>query len=840
MRVPISWLRECAELPAEATTDEIAGKLTAVGLKLEEVISSGTSGPVVVGRVLSAEAETHKNGKTVQWCRVDVGPDHNDAASGDIPPSRGIVCGADNFSVGDLVVVSLPGSVLPGDFHITARKTYGHVSDGMICSQAELGIGGDHAGIIVLEPEAAVPGDDAIALLGLDDETIELEVNPDRGYALSIRGVARDAAMAFGAKFHDPADIDAPEPGDDGYPVDVHDTAACPIFAAVTVTNVDQSRPTPQWMVRRLERSGMRAISLAVDITNYVMLELGQPIHGYDRHKLRGPIVVRRAEAGEQLTTLDGASRELTGDDLLICDDRGPIGMAGVMGGQEVEMTSQTTDIVIEAAHFHAPGIARTARIHKLPSEASKRFERGVDPTLPLRAAMRVARLLATHGGANVEPGVTVRGHPEPPGEIRVNVELPSKITGVALETDTVVSALQANGCTVSGNDTGDNATPTRLDVTPPPWRPDLTDPYDLIEEVLRVVGYDRVPSVLPAAPAGRGLTPAQKMRRRAGLILAGAGLTEVTNFPFAGATDFDALEIGVDDERRRQVLLENPLSAERPGMTTTLLTGLLSTLALNVGRGHEHVEIFEIGRVFLPRPDDAVSAPIYRVDQPPDPTQFAVFDDVLPRQPVRIAIAMAGERDLSGWWGQGRPASWADPLQMVRRVARALHVPIHVEAADFQPFHPGRCAAIYCDAELIGHAGELHPRVVSNFGLPRRTVAAEVDLNALIAAAPAIGPKPDFSTFPVAKEDLALVVDDSVPAENVRRALAGAHELIESVRLFDVYTGGQIGERKKSLAFSLRMRAFDHTLSEEEMRVARESAVNAVHAATGATLRTH
>src|SRR5699024_6228640 len=257
-----------------------------------------------------------------------------------------------------------------------------------------------------------------------------------------------------------------------------------------------------------------------------------------------------------------------------------------------------------------------------------------------------------------------------------------------------------------------------------------------------------------------------------------------------------------------------------------TLLTGLLSTLALNVGRGHEHVEIFEIGRVFLPRPDDAVSAPIYRVDQPPDPTQFAVFDDVLPRQPVRIAIAMAGERDLSGWWGQGRPASWADPLQMVRRVAReriaiamagerdlsgwwgqgrpaswadplqmvrrvarALHVPIHVEAADFQPFHPGRCAAIYCDAELIGHAGELHPRVVSNFGLPRRTVAAEVDLNALIAAAPAIGPKPDFSTFPVAKEDLALVVDDSVPAEHVRRALAGAHELIESVRLFDVYT---------------------------------------------------
>lgn len=838
MRVPISWLREYADLPAGATTEDIAGKLTAIGLKLEEIISSGISGPLVVGRVLSAEAETHKNGKTVQWCRVDVGPDHNNAAAGDIPASRGIVCGADNFSQGDLVVVSLPGAVLPGGFHITARTTYGHVSDGMMCSQAELGLGVDHAGIIVLEPRTAVPGDDAIALLSLDEETIELEVNPDRGYALSIRGVARDAAMAFGVEFHDPADIAVPEIDGDGYPVDVHDTAACPVFAAVTVTGIDQTRSTPAWMVRRIERSGMRAISLAVDITNYVMLELGQPIHGYDRHKLRGAIVVRRAECGEQLTTLDGVCRECTGDDLLICDDRGPIGMAGVMGGQDVEMTPETTDIVIEAAHFHAPGIARTARIHKLPSEASKRFERGVDPALPLRAATRVAQLLATYGGAQVEPGVTVRGHSHEPATVRLAPELPGKITGVALDTRTVVEALRANGCTVDDDGPSDDPAAAQLVVTVPSWRPDLTDPYDLIEEVLRVVGYDSVPSVLPVAPAGRGLTPAQKMRRRAGLILAGAGLTEVTNFPFAGASDFDALEI--DDRRRRQVLLENPLSAERPGMTTTLLAGLLSTLALNIGRGHENVEIFEIGRVFLPRPDEDGSAPIYRVDQPPDPAEFAAFDDVLPCQPVHLAMAMAGERDLSGWWGRGRAACWADPLQMVRRVAKALHVPIRVQAAEFQPFHPGRCAAVYCDTELIGHAGELHPRVVSNFGLPQRAVAAEVDLNALIAAAPALGPKPGFSTFPVAKEDLALVVEDSVPAEEVRRALAGAHELIESVRLFDVYTGDQVGHGMKSLAFSLRLRAFGHTLSEEEMRVARESAVSVVYNATGATLRTH
>lgn len=826
MRVPIGWLREYAAIPDDVPAEEIAARLTAWGLKLEEIITPELRGPLVIGRVLSAETETHSNGKRIEWCRVDVGPAHNEPEHA----SRGIVCGAHNFSAGDLVVVSLPGTVLPGGFEITARKTYGHVSDGMICSQAELGLGTDHEGIIVLEPESAAPGADAIRHLGLDEEVLDLEVNPDRGYALSMRGVARDAALAFGVEYTDPAAIIVPAPESPGYPVEVPADDACPVFAAATAHNVDQSRPTPDWMIRRIEQSGMRAISLAVDITNYVMLELGQPIHGYDRELLRGPIVVRRANNGEKLTTLDGVPRTLENTDLLICDDRGGIGLAGVMGGQEVEISASTTDIVIEAANFRPTGIARTARIHKLPSEASKRFERGVDPALAERAAARVAELLVTYGGGTLDPGVTYVGEPPVPVEIRLDPSLPERISGVAMPTETVTRALRANGCAVERDD-------GHLVVTAPPWRFDLNDPFDLIEEVLRVVGYDRVPSVLPVAPPGTGLTSSQRLRRRVGRVLAGAGLTEVTNFPFAGPGDFDGLGIADDDPRRRQVMLENPLSTERPGMTTTLLAGLLPTLALNVSRGHDDVEIYEISRVFLERPGSP-EAPIYRVDECPSDDEFAALNNALPDQPTRIGLVMAGNRDGAGWWGDGRQATWADPIQVIRRVAAALHVQLSIDAADYAPFHPGRCAAISCAGEVIGHAGELHPRVVDRYGVPSRTVAAEVDVDALIAAAPAVGPKPEFSAFPVAKEDLALVVDESVRAEDLRAALAGAHPLIEAVRLFDVYAGEQIGSGKKSLAFSLRLRAADRTLGDEDIRSVRDAAVSVAHSAAGAALR--
>jgi phenylalanyl-tRNA synthetase beta chain len=826
VKVPVTWLREYAALPADLSTEDLATRLTEFDLKLEEILSSGIRGPLTVGRVLTVEPEEQKNGKTINWCSVDVGEGE----------PRGIVCGAHNFGPGDLVVVALPGTVLPAlaqfipGGEITSRKTYGHVSDGMICSLAELGMPGDADGIMVLDADAAKPGTDAIEFLGLADDVLDLEVNPDRAYALSLRGVARDAALAFGVEFTDPAGLE-PATGDGAgaYPVKVDDPVGCPVFTTVTVTGIDPARPTPDWMARRIEQAGMRSLSLPIDITNYVMLELGQPIHGYDRALLQGAIGVRRAREGERLTTLDGVTRTLTANDLLITDDRGPIGLAGVMGGEEVELSGTTTDVVIEAAHFDPATIARTARVQKLPSEASKRFERGVDPTLPARAGTRVAQLLVDLAGGTLEPGITVVGEAPAQPAITLSASLPARVTGVAITSDAAVSALEANGCAVALQGEA-------LTVTPPPWRPDLTDPYDVVEEVLRVVGYDQVPSVLPTAPAGHGLTKAQRLRRRAGHVLAGEGLVEVKTFPFAGPADFDRLGFAGDDERRRQVLLENPLSAEEPGMTTTLMVGLLKAAALNTGRGHADVALVETGRVFLPA-GDAPDAPIYGVDGRPSEEQVHALDAALPAQPWHVGFVAAGHRDVAGWYGSGRAVMWADAIDIVRALAGSFHLDIEVQAADVRPWHPGRCAAISVGNGVIGHAGELHPRVARDWGLPERTVAAELDLDALIAAAPELGPRPDFSSFPVAKEDLAFVVDGTVAAASLRAALAGASELIESVRLFDVYTGDQVGAGKKSLAFALRLRAPDRTLSEEDIRGAREAAIAAA-SALGATLR--
>ncbi|MGA9715041.1 MAG: phenylalanine--tRNA ligase subunit beta [Aeromicrobium sp.] len=832
MRVPISWLREYVDLPPDLSPDALAARLTAFDLKLEEIVSSGISGPLVVGRVLELVKEPQKNGKTINWCRVDVGG-HNDATTPDAPgddvPSRGIVCGAHNFAAGDLVVVSLPGTVLPAlGFQISARKTYGHVSDGMICSVTELGLGGDGSGILVLEPGSAEPGDAAISLLGLDEVVLDLEVNPDRAYALSMRGVARDAAIAFGVPFHDPADVTVNTNGT-AYPVRVADTAACPVFVTRDVTGFDPTRPSPGWMVDRLTAAGMRSISLAVDVSNYVMLELGQPNHAYDRAKLSGDIVVRRAAAGEKLTTLDDVVRTLDPADLLIADEAGPIGLAGVMGAAHVEIDATTTDIVIECAYFDPPTVFRTARRHRLSSEASKRNERGIDVSVQQRAATRVAQLMVELGGGTMSDGITCVGASPTMPVITVAADLPARITGVSIDAATTVEALEVNGCAVTMKD-------DCVSVTPPPWRPDLTDPYDVVEEVLRVVGYDQVPSLLPPAPAGRGLSQAQVLRRRVGMVLAGTGLVEVKTFPFTGPAALDRLGLSADDPRRRQVLLENPLSAEEPGMTTTLLPGLLKALTLNIGRGHSNVQIVEIGRVFHPQVDGP-GAPIYPVDQRPTPAQLNAFDAALPAQPQHVAFLLDGERQRSGWGGAGRRASWADAISIVQRVADALHVDVTVRQGVQAPWHPGRCAEIVLNGRVIGHAGELHPRVVRDHGLVGVIAAAEIDLDALVAAAPVLGPRPDFSAYPVAKEDLALVASVDVPAEAIAAALRSASPLIESVRLFDAYTGDQVPEGQRSLAFALRLRAPDRTLTDDEIRAARDAALTAA-AAVGATLR--
>ncbi|MES9607821.1 MULTISPECIES: phenylalanine--tRNA ligase subunit beta [Actinomadura] len=824
MRAPLSWLREYVELPADVTGRALAAELIAAGLEVETVESAGAdiAGPLVVGEVLEIEELTGFK-KPIRHCQVNVGD-----ANGTGEP-QSIICGATNFAVGDRVVVVLPGGVLPGGFEIGARKTYGRMSAGMICSVTELGIGDDHGGILVLPPDAPV-GADAIEMLGLRDDVLDIAVTPDRGYALSIRGIAREAAIAYGVPFRDPADVALPE-GDEGpsYPASIGDPAVCDRFVLREVSGFDPDARTPMWMQVRLHRAGMRPVSLAVDITNYLMLELGQPLHAFDRNKLTGPIVVRRAEPGERLETLDHVKRTLDPDDILITDASGPISMAGTMGGLATEIDERSSDMVVEAAHFDAMGTARMSRRHRLHSEASHRFERGVDRELPLYASYRAVRMLAELGGAKIVPGVT---HAEAPVEravVTMPAGHPDRVAGVVYGRDTVVRRLEQVGCTVTGDDV--------LTVTPPSWRPDLTAPNDLAEEVLRLEGYENIPARAPRPAAGKGLTAEQRLRRRVGRALAGAGYVEALAFPFVADKDLDGLQLPEDDARRRTLRLANPMSEEEPLLRTTLLPGLLKALALNVGRGFGDVALFEVGMVFRPRPDAPERAPRLAVDRGPTAEEVAALEAALPDQPYRVAAVLAGDREPSGWWGEGRPALWADAVEAARTVAREVGVELTVKADQHAPWHPGRCAALYVGDTLVGHAGELHPRVTKAYGLPARSCAMELELRRL--GEPVSVRAPHVSSYPVAVQDVALVVDSGVPAAEVEAALReGAGGLLEAIRLFDVYTGEQVGEGRKSLAYSLRFRAPDRTLTAEEASQARDSAVAAASERTGAVLR--
>lgn len=858
--VALDWLGDHVELPAGLTAEQLAADLVRVGLEEEAVHGAAVTGPLVVGRVLGLTPEPQKNGKTINWCQVDVGTHNVDgvpAADGGEP--RGIVCGAHNFAEGDLVVVALPGAVLPGPFPIASRKTYGHVSDGMICSQRELGLGEDHDGIIVLPrlgyaADDLTPGQDAVALLGLGDEVLEINVTPDRGYAFSYRGVAREYAHSTGARFTDrglEGSLAAPLPSatPDGFPVEVDDAApvggvaGCDRFVTRVVRGIDPAATTPAWMQRRLTASGMRPISLAVDVTNYVMLDLGQPLHAYDLEKVAAPVVVRRAAPGERLLTLDDADRALDPQDLLITDSPDGarasrvLGLAGVMGGASSEVGPTTTDVLVEAAHFDPVSVARTARRHKLSSEAAKRFERGVDPQLPAVAAQRVVDLLVELGGGTADPAVSDLDRTTAPEAVRLPLGEPERLVGVPYTTEQVVETLRALGATVEEQP----GEPGALAVTPPSWRPDLTGAAELVEEVARLVGYDAIPSVLPAAPGGRGLTREQAVRRSVARALAEAGLVETLSYPFVGTAELDALRVPADDERRRALRLVNPIADDRPLMRTDLLSTLLETARRNVGRGLGDVAVFEIGLVTLPRAG-AGAAPALPPAVRPSDDALAALAGAVPDQPRHVAGVLVGRREPAGWWGTGRPADWTDALDAARLVAQRAGVEV-VVTADTQraPWHPGRCARLaLADGTVVGHAGELHPKVLENLGLPARSVAFEVDLTALLAGSDdePVAATP-VSAFPAAKEDLAFVVDAGVSAAALRSAVAdGAGGLLEELSLFDVYTGEQVGEGRKSLAFSLRLRAADRTLTADDVARVREGAVAAARERVGAELR--
>ena len=849
MRVPLSWLRELVDIPESMTADEVADLAVARGLEIEQVHRPEVTGPVVIGRVLSAEPETHKNGKTVRWCQVDVGED----------APRGIVCGAPNAAAGGLVVVSLPGAVLPGGFAISARRTYGHVSDGMICSVRELGLGDEHDGILRLDETTgpashAEPGTPAVPLLGLGDTVLEFAVTPDRGYALSMRGVAREVAGALGVPFADPAPDTAPwadAAGPDA-PFRIEDPR-CARVTAVALSGFDGAAASPAWLSGRLVAAGFRSISLVVDVTNYVLVELGQPTHAYDADRLAGQAVVRAARAGERLTTLDGTERTLDPGDLVIADDTGPVGLAGVMGGEATEIGPGTTRLLLESASFDPVSTARTVRRHRLGSEASRRFERGVDPTLSARAARRVAQLLVELGGAVADgPGgvdgtrVGLDPAASSPAPVQLDLALPGRVLGTPVPAATAVAALEQVGCAVAG-------TAGTVAVTPPPWRPDVTDPYDLVEEVGRVVGYESIAPTVPRVPLGRGLSVAHRRRRAVVAGLVGAGLVESPSYPFLSTEALDRLGIGEGDARRRLVRLSNPVSATEPYLRTTLLPGLAGVLRRNLGRaaddGTGGFALFDLGPVVLaPAGGAPLAAPRPRVDARPAESELDDLVASLPDQPTHLAVVLCGRREPAGWWGPGRDATWSDAVEVVRTAAATVGVRVTAAAAEVAPWHPGRCAVLSVVATgapgaggtvALGHAGELHPRVCAALELPPRTVAAEIDLDALFAAAPAAPTPVSPSTFPVAKADLAFVVGTGVPAAALTDAVrAGAGELLESLRIFDVYTGPQVEPGRRSVAYALRLRAPDRTLAEAEVAAAVDGAVREAAERVGAVLR--
>ena len=818
MRAPLSWIRDFVEIPKNISVDQIADGLIRVGFEVEEIIESGAGliGPLKFAKVLSIEEITEFK-KPIRYVGLDCGEKE----------IRYVICGATNFVVGDLVVAALPGAVLPGDFKIAARETYGKTSNGMICSSRELGLGEDHSGIMVFAEGDVAIGSDAIAGLEVNDTIFDIAVNPDRGYALSIRGIAREVAGALGLKFVDPVDalrgIEFEKTGT-GVSAKIDDPSTASVFYLRTLSNFDPSARTPMWMRQRIEKMGMRSISLVVDVTNYVMLELGQPIHAFDKSKIYGGLTIKRAGKAQPFTTLDGQVRQLDPDDLMVCDDKNPLALAGTMGGQSSEISETTTEIALEAVRFDPVCIAKNSRRHKLSSEASRRLERSVDPSLAEFASARFVQLLTAHSSAKHVATVVV-GKPKYAPLIDLDPGFIPKLLGLEISAKEIARVLRIIGCDV------DEKT---FVVDPPSWRLDLLTPTDLAEEVARMIGYDKIPSVLPPRPNHASLTPTQKRRRAISAMLAARGLAEVQTFPFTNQETID--QMGFVGERAATYRIANPMSDEAPLMRVHLVPGLIEVAARNISRGAKDFAIFEMGSIFRSS-QKLVPAISPVIGSRPDAKTISAIYASVPPQAFHVAGLLVGKIEEENWQGKARAYTWQDAIAYAQDILRLCNMEWTVKRSDFAPWHPGRCAELIVDGKAVAHAGEVHPRIIAKYGLPERSVAFAVGLSALpdslIVRPSRVG------TMPAAVQDVALIVDAKVSAQEVEQALRkGAGDLLESITLFDRYD--KIGDGKISLAFTLTFRASDRTLTGAEVTAMREAAVTNAQKATGAVLRTN
>jgi phenylalanyl-tRNA synthetase beta chain len=817
MRAPMSWIKEFVDIPESVTADQISDGLIRVGFEVEEIIKQGAdlTGPLKFAKVLSIEEITEFK-KPIRYVGLDCGEGQ----------TRFVICGATNFAVGDLVVAALPGAVLPGDFTIGARETYGKTSNGMICSGRELGISDDHAGILVFAEGEVTIGADAKEALQINDVIFDIAVNPDRGYALSIRGIAREVAGSLGLKFTDPVDVLRSlkfEETGKGVSAKIADKSTASVFYLRTMSNFDPMATTPIWMRRRIEKMGMRSISLVVDVTNYVMLELGQPLHAFDKSKIKGGLTVKRAGKAQKFVTLDGQERALDADDLMVCDDDHPLALAGTMGGLSSEITETTTDIALEAVHFCPVCIAKNSRRHKLSSEASRRLERSVDPSLAEFASARFVQLLTAHSSAK-HVATVVDGEPKYAPLVTIDPAYVSKTLGFEIPAKQVADLLRVIGCDVDEKS---------FTIDPPSWRADLLTASDFTEEVARMIGYDKIPSVLPPRPLHATLTPAQKRRRAVATMLASRGLAEVQTFPFTNQATIDSM--GFVGERASTYKVANPMSEEFPLMRVHLVPGLIEVAQRNISRGAKDFAIFEMGSIF--RSSQKLVKAI-SPDLSKRPNQ-KIIDEIfasVPPQGYHVAGLLVGKTENENWQGKARVYNWQDAISFAQDILALSNLEWTVARSDLAPWHPGRCAELIVNGKAVAHAGELHPRIVAAYGLPERSVAFAVALSALpdsVLVRPTT-----VGTMPAAVQDVALIVESTVSAADVAGALrAGAGDLLESITLFDRYD--KIGDGKISLAFTLVFRAQDRTLTGDEVSAMREAATAVAAAKFGAVVRT-
>lgn len=795
MRTPLSWIRDFTPLDVPARV--IAEALDNLGLEVEAVEEPGREiRGVVVARIL--DIVSHPDADKLRLADVDFGAGQTR-----------VVCGAPNIEVGMVVPFAPVGATLPGGLTLERRKIRGVVSDGMLCSARELDLSDDHAGILALDPSSEL-GADLRAVLGLDDVVFDLSITPNRPDAMSVIGVARDLAAHFGLPFTPssppPSSLDGVAGSD--VTVEVEDPERCPRYLA-RVARVSMG-PSPAWMARRLTLGGMRPISNAVDVTNYVLLELGQPLHAFDLGRLDGRgIVVRRAAEGERMITLDGVERTLSAEDLLICDARrAPQAIAGIMGGSTSEVSDSTTEILLESAYFQPMGISKSSKRLGLRSESSARFERGTDPNGVPTAADRAMQLFVEVADATPSEGA-LDVYPAPIGRPRVTVRTArvNALLGTNLDDAAVSASLEPLGIELDARDGG-------FDAIVPTFRPDLEREIDLVEEVARRVGYNEIPRSLPRSTGGRvGLTVRQRERRLVADTLVGLGCSEAFTLSLMAPADLAAF--GVDGDH--VVEAANPLRAEESVLRPCILPGLLRAVAHNDAHGLPDVSLFELGHVFRAPPGG----------------------QVLPDERDHLAIVLAGtvvRRPVEA----DRPADVYDVVDCVHALGQALGLAdLRLAPAGAPGLHPARAAEVVVDGAVVGHLGEVAPEVVGAFGVTGPVVAVEVHLDALLAGTRTDRQFVDVSRFPASGIDLAFVLADSVPAAAVARTLREAGgALLEDVRCFDVFRSESLGAGRVSLAFALRFRAPDRTLTDEEVGTLRRQAIDAVASAHAATLR--